>query len=289
MQSGQVMSAAARFEEAGGLLADLTAIDAVPWCQTTRAVVLAMAGAVADADEALARAAAATTAEKVGRSLFGPATNKAAAWVAAARGETSLAIDLALRAADTHRARGAHQNEHMCLHDAARFGASRRVAERMRELARMIDGDAAVVFAAHATALATNDADGLDQAASGFEANGYLLHAAEAAAAASAVHHRAGCLSRVHASASQMTRLLSLCEGSRCPTLPSVDSSDPLSAREREVARLAAGGLRNRDIAAKLYLSVRTVDANLRAAYTKLGVAGRHELEAALGLDKPPK
>ncbi|MFD0327973.1 helix-turn-helix transcriptional regulator [Streptacidiphilus monticola] len=44
------------------------------------------------------------------------------------------------------------------------------------------------------------------------------------------------------------------------------------------MVRLAAQGLSNRDIAAQLFLSARTVGYHLYKAYPKLGVASRTEL-----------
>lgn len=67
--------------------------------------------------------------------------------------------------------------------------------------------------------------------------------------------------------------------GLRGPTQPP-HSSDDLSEREQEVLRLLADGLSNKEIAQKLYLSVRTVEAHLRNIYSKLGVRSR--LEAAM-------
>jgi DNA-binding CsgD family transcriptional regulator len=58
-----------------------------------------------------------------------------------------------------------------------------------------------------------------------------------------------------------------------------------LSPREREVAGLAAVGLANKAIAARLYLSVSTVETNLSKAYSKLGVRSRTELAARLPRD----
>ncbi len=49
------------------------------------------------------------------------------------------------------------------------------------------------------------------------------------------------------------------------------------------MADLAAAGASSRDIAARLFLSVRTVGNHLQSAYTKLGVTSRDELSRALG------
>jgi DNA-binding CsgD family transcriptional regulator len=51
-----------------------------------------------------------------------------------------------------------------------------------------------------------------------------------------------------------------------------------LTPSERQVAELAASGMTNRDVAAALFISVKTVEANLGRIYRKLGIRSRAEL-----------
>jgi DNA-binding CsgD family transcriptional regulator len=55
-----------------------------------------------------------------------------------------------------------------------------------------------------------------------------------------------------------------------------------LTPTERTVCQLAVAGLRNHEIAARLFLSGKTVEANLSRAYRKLGVQSRTELAGAM-------
>lgn len=57
---------------------------------------------------------------------------------------------------------------------------------------------------------------------------------------------------------------------------------DALTAQERRVAELAVRGLRNREIAEALFVSLKTVEVHLGRAYTKLGIKGRSQLPEAL-------
>jgi DNA-binding NarL/FixJ family response regulator len=59
-------------------------------------------------------------------------------------------------------------------------------------------------------------------------------------------------------------------------------SMGQLTDAESRVARLAAGGARNREIAADLFMSVRTVEGHLSTVYAKLGVRSRTELAVYL-------
>ena len=50
---------------------------------------------------------------------------------------------------------------------------------------------------------------------------------------------------------------------------------DQLTSRELTVLKLMATGLTNREIAERLAVSRRTIDAHLRSIYSKIGVASR--------------
>jgi DNA-binding CsgD family transcriptional regulator len=57
---------------------------------------------------------------------------------------------------------------------------------------------------------------------------------------------------------------------------------DELTDTERQICELAITGLRNAEIAARLFLSGKTVEANLSRAYRKLGVRSRTEMAGRL-------
>jgi len=56
------------------------------------------------------------------------------------------------------------------------------------------------------------------------------------------------------------------------------NAGSSLTPTEREVARLAASGLTNRAVAERLFVSPKTVEANLARIYSKLGISSRAEL-----------
>ena len=66
------------------------------------------------------------------------------------------------------------------------------------------------------------------------------------------------------------------------PRRTALHGEEALTARERQVASLAAEGLSNREIGEKLVVTVKTVEWHLKNSFLKLGVTSRTDLRAKL-------
>ena len=67
-------------------------------------------------------------------------------------------------------------------------------------------------------------------------------------------------------------------EYARRPSGPDADVASPLTEREVEVLGLVTAGLRNKEIAARLGISTKPVEAHVSAVLRKLQLSSRHEL-----------
>lgn len=60
---------------------------------------------------------------------------------------------------------------------------------------------------------------------------------------------------------------------------------DPLglTGQQRQVARLVAQGMTNREVVERLYISAKTVDYHLGQIYLKFGITSRRQLHRRFG------
>ncbi|MGQ0572895.1 MAG: LuxR C-terminal-related transcriptional regulator [Pseudonocardia sp.] len=235
-------------------------------------------------DEARAAMAEWERVRHPGVHIFDALNQLGAAWTAAASGELSAAARRAIAAADI--AVGQHHPtlELEALHQAVRLGA-RGLAARIARVGARTDHALAGCYAEHAAALAAGDGPRLERCALRFAELDVPLLAAEAAVEASEAYRHRGSAADALRAAGLLRRWRDACEGARTPVLarePGGAARSLLTPRERELAELAARGLSNREIAARLVLSPRTVGNHLAHVYAKLGIAGRAELGALL-------
>jgi DNA-binding CsgD family transcriptional regulator len=167
------------------------------------------------------------------------------------------------------------------LHAAARFG-DRTVTARLGALAEQLSGRLIAVHARHAAAVAADDGAELDSAAAEYEHIGALLSSADAYAQAASAHERAGNKRATAESAAAANRNAAECGGAMTPALRTSAQPLPLTVREREIVNLVAAGLSNKQIAERLFVSVRTVEGHLYRACQKLDVSDREALAALI-------
>jgi DNA-binding CsgD family transcriptional regulator len=171
----------------------------------------------------------------------------------------------------------------MILHDLARLGHPD--AERAALLAEHGVGELGMARIQHILGLVESDLDEIAAAADAFGEMGANLIAAEAAYGLAAEHRRRGSARDATSWTRKASAWTELCPGARTPGLAIPDEPVALTKREREVAVLAAGGLTSKDIAERLFVSVRTVDNHLGRVYDKLGISSRAELAEIMAVD----
>ena len=280
IEQGQLTRAAAAFLDGVSIDREINDVAALRWALSGLALAEAMSG---HTDQALAAAAERDLLPATTMMIYETdVVDRGRAWVAVATGELSRACGILSEAAARAEAMHMYIAEARVRHDLARLGHPGAVAARLAALAELTDGTLVTVLAAHAAALAGGSAADLEATGQAFEAMGASLLAAEAYLAAAAGYRSGGLARPASAMTRQAGELAARCGDVSTPGLSFGTQEERLTRREREVAGLAAAGGSSREIAAKLVLSVRTVDNHLQNAYSKLGLTSREELARVL-------
>jgi DNA-binding CsgD family transcriptional regulator len=216
-----------------------------------------------------------------------PAALVGEAWLLLAEGRSERALTLLDDAYDLGMARGSRSTSCAALHAMARMGRPERASERAEQLAPDLQGPLLAGRVAHIRAAAAGEGRDLERVGDEFAAMGADLYAAEAWGDAARAHRQSGRSRAADVAARRMAVLAADCEGVRTPGIRLAGELQPLTARELEIAGLAAGGLATPTIAERLELSPRTVSNHLQRAFEKLGVSRRDELAAALDDGSP--
>lgn len=281
LAAGQVATAVRWLREARAGLASLETHEFLCRCLLHLTQAYGMAG---DPDRARQTLDELTRRWHPAYTVMEPDLPLARAWVSAAEGASTEAIVAAHEAADLAASRDQPAYEVIALQTATCFG-DRTVAERLSRLATAVEGPRAPLAAEHARALASGDAATLLSVSQQWERIGDLLTAADAAARAAMAYAHKGLRGSAGAAAARAHELAEACEGARTPALVAAARPLPLTEREREIATMAARGMSNREIAARLFVSVRTVEGHLYRIGHKLGVSERGALATILGDD----
>jgi DNA-binding CsgD family transcriptional regulator len=279
LRQGRALTAAGWGREAVSLLRGASPQFALRWALADLAWALALGGGFDESAAVLAE----LDASDVGvDGPFDADADHARAWLAVGRGELETARTVLCGTAARAAEQGAFAVEAQALYDLARLGAESSVLSRLLELEEVVEGPLVPAQARVVSALVRSDPREAEAASEVLEEIGAVLLAAEAAASTAALWRRAGESRRATLAERRAALLRGRCEAALTPALAGVVTRGALTAREREVARLAAGGLSNREITQRLFLSVRTVENQLQRAYAKLGVRSRTELAAVL-------
>ena len=206
------------------------------------------------------------------------------AWLDACRGDLVAARARIRQVVSVTRRDEVFIFEAGVLNDLVRLGVPDEAVARLQELAGQIDGPLVQAHAGHALAASTRDVDLLSDVVDRYEAIDALGLAAEVAAELADLYRARAETRRATAAQQRSADLADRAGGIHTPVLARGSSVEPLTAREREVALLAAGGISSREVGQRLHLSTRTVDTHLARVYRKLGITSRTELAPALGM-----
>ncbi len=290
MIAGQVSAHAGRLERAIRELTEARqswAACHVPgfaaWCGAGAARALVEVGRLSEAEAELA------VVDELPLDGFGLnefLVDLAHAWVAHGRGDRVEAVRRCVAAVERSTAGAQWTNVAIAWHDVARLGLLDEVGAAV-DIDRWPPPRARLAAARSGLVRGLVDGDWMSvaTAAEAFAEMGCAVYAAEAAALGGVVARRRGATAEAARLTARGTSQLAALGRILPPESTGArrrPGSNGLSARELEIARMAAAGMTNRMIAERLVVSERTVENHLYRASTKLGVGGRRQLAEAL-------
>jgi DNA-binding CsgD family transcriptional regulator/tetratricopeptide (TPR) repeat protein len=161
------------------------------------------------------------------------------------------------------------------VHFAREFRVPREEGMALRALAEVTGGAAAVPLLRDAVAVLERSPARLEHARA-------LTDVGAALGEREALQVALGLAVRLGATALAERAQRELVATGAEPRRPVLTGADALTAAQLRVARLAADGHSNREIAERLFLTEKTVEGDLGQACRKLGVGSRNELAAGL-------
>jgi DNA-binding CsgD family transcriptional regulator len=279
---GRPESAVAALTRATAGLRPMDRLNSNAWALALLGEAYALLGRHLDAQRCLR---ASETAANENQQRYESDRQRALAWIDACAGRLNVAIDRLLRIGDDCEQRGEIGAAFHVLHNVVRLG-DRSLITRLAALAEHVDGPVTAARVEYSRGLRDGEPDRQLDASATLHELGFELEAAEAAHTAAAGFRSAGMVAKHNAAVRAASDALAACEHATTPALSAPSAAEPLTTREREVARLAARGLSNRQIADELTISVRTAEGHLARVYAKLGVTSREALANALGVGR---
>jgi DNA-binding CsgD family transcriptional regulator len=152
----------------------------------------------------------------------------------------------------------------------------------LRALGMVRGGEAGIDLISESVTALGEESSPLERARSRAELGAALRRAGRRAEAREWLREAATLAQRCGAERLEETVLEELTIAGAKPRRRALSGADSLTPGERRVARAAAAGSTNREIAQELFVSLRAVEMHLTNAYRKLGISSRAELITAL-------
>jgi DNA-binding CsgD family transcriptional regulator len=165
---------------------------------------------------------------------------------------------------------------------ARAFGAARPIGIALRTIGMVTGGPAGLEHLQDAAEMLSGTPWRLESARALADLGAALLRADRRSEAAAPLNEALGLADRCGAvTLAERVRQDLVAAGAR--PRRQARGSTVLTPAEHRVARLAAGGLTNREIAQKLFVGTRAVEFHLGNVYGKFGISSRQDLATALG------